>query len=87
MLEKYENKISVEIKEELILLKPVLLFKEIIDIEFVNIFFNIEIVLRSFLTLLANVAEGKRSFTALKKKLSTIKNVSGNIKWTNSTQY
>lgn len=79
MLEKYKNKISNELLEKLILLKRIYesnfklstkpaveLLKEIVEMGFINIFPNIGVMLRFFLTLPVNVVEDERSFSVMK---------------------
>ena len=81
--EKYENELSLEILDELVLLKKIYksnftlttkpneLLKEILDLGFWNLLPNIATAIRIFLTLPVSVSEAERSFSTLKK----IKNV------------
>jgi len=76
---KYKNQISEEIVDEFKFLKrvyktnfkgctkPCELLKDIIEMGFLNIYPNIAIALRIFLTLPVSVAEAERSFSVLKR--------------------
>lgn len=76
---KYKNQIGEEIVEEFKFLKrvykynfkgctkPCELLKDIIEMGFLNIYPNIAIALRIFLTLPVSVAEAERSFSVLKR--------------------